>query len=193
MSGFYDDVRIALHAIWNRRWFALAVTWAIALLGWLIISQMSDRYQSKARVYVQMGSVLPSSIGISAQDQQNNIDTIRQTLTSAVNLEKVVRGTDLANTVSGPRDFADRVADLQATIKIVAQQNNLFEISATASSPKLAGQIVQRLISIFVDQNLANSRTDTQSTLVFLDGQVDQLQRRLADADAKRLQFRKQG
>lgn len=192
MNGLYDEIRIAMHAVWHRRWLALAVAWAIAILGWLVVSQLPNRYEAKARVFVQMSSALPAAIGMTAADQQNDVDTIRQTLTSAVNLEKVVRGTDLANTVSGPQDVADRVAGLQTSIKIVAQQNNLFEITASASSPKLAKQIVDKLISIFVDQNLSDDRTDTQSTLRFLDGQVAQLQTRLADADAKRTAFQTQ-
>ena len=192
MNGLYDEIRIAMHAVWQRRWLALAVAWGIAILGWLVVSQLPNRYDAKARVFVQMSSALPAAIGMTAADQQNDVDTIRQTLTSAVNLEKVVRGTDLANTVSGPQDIADRVASLQSSIKIVAQQNNLFEISASAPSPKLAKQIVDKLISIFVDQNLSDDRNDTQTTLRFLDSQVEQLQTRLADADAKRTAFQTQ-
>lgn len=192
MNGLYDELRLAAHAIWTRRWLALAVAWGVALLGWLAVSQMPNRYEAKARVFVQMSSALPAKIGITAADQQNDVDTIRQTLTSALNLEKVVRGTDLANSVATPQDLADRVAGLQAGIKVIAQQNNLFEITASASSPKLAKQIVDKLISIFVDQNLADDRNDTTTTLRFLDNQVAQLQNRLADADAKRTAFQTQ-
>ncbi len=192
MNGLYEEIRIAMHAVWHRRWLALAVAWGIAILGWLVVSQLSNRYEAKARVFVQISNALPAAIGMTAADQQNDVDTIRQTLTSAVNLEKVVRGTDLANTVAGPQDIADRVAGLQSSIKIVAQQNNLFEITASASSPKVAKQIVDKLISIFVDQNLSDDRTDTQATLHFLDSQLDQLRTRLADADAKRTQFQTQ-
>lgn len=192
MNGLYDELRVAIHSIWQRRWLALAGAWAIAILGWLVVSQLPNRYEAKARVFVQMGQVLSAKVGINAQEQQNDVDTIRQTLTSAVNLEKVVRGTDLANTVAGPQDIADRVAGLQTAIKIVAQQNNLFEITASASSPKLAKQIVDKLISIFVDQNLSDDRNETQTTLRFLDSQVEQMQNRLADADAKRTAFQTQ-
>ncbi|MBN8807689.1 MAG: chain-length determining protein [Sphingomonas sp.] len=192
MNGLYDELRLAAHAVWTRRWLALGVAWGVALLGWLVVSQMPNRYEAKARVFVQMSSVLPAKIGITAADQQNDVDTIRQTLTSSVNLEKVVRGTDLANTVATPQDLTDRIAGLQAGIKVIAQQNNLFEITASASSPKLAQQIVAKLISIFVDQNLSDDRNDTTQTLRFLDNQVEQLQNRLADADAKRTQFQTQ-
>jgi len=191
VTGLYDELRVAVHAVWTRRWLVLAVAWAIAILGWLAVSQMPNRYESRARVYVQFDSVLPDG-STSPNDQQQQLDTIRQTLASAVNLEKVVRGTDLANGIATQQDVADRVSSLQGAIKVEAQQNNLFQITATSSSPKLAQQIVAKLIGIFVDQNLSDDRNDTQNKLRFLDSQVEQLQRRLQDADAKRNAFETQ-
>ena len=158
MNGLYDEIRVAIHAIWTRRWLALAVAWAIAIVGWLFVSQIPNSYESRARVFVQMQTILPNAVGISPAEQQKDIDTIRQTLTSAVNLEKVVRGTDLANSVSSAADVSDRVAGLQKAIKITAQQDNLFEVVVTGSSPKVARQVVQKLIDIFVEQNLAGNR-----------------------------------
>lgn len=189
MNGIYDEARIALHAIWTRRWLALAVAWGVCVLGWLFVSQIPSRYESRARVFVQLQSILPASMDQPAQTSQTNVDTIRQTLISAVNLEKVVRGTDLANTVSSDRDVADRVAGLAQTIKITSAQDNLFEIATTASSPKLARTITQKLIDIFVEQNLAGDRTTTSQSLSFLDKQLEQRQKQLQDAESKRADF----
>ena len=46
MNGIYDEGRLALHAIWTRRWLALAVAWGVCVLGWLVVSQMPSRYES---------------------------------------------------------------------------------------------------------------------------------------------------
>ncbi|KQM65636.1 chain-length determining protein [Sphingomonas sp. Leaf17] len=189
MNGIYDEARIALHAVWTRRWLALGVAWAICVAGWLVVSQIPSRYESRARVLIQMQNVLPDSMNGTPGDQQKNIDQIRQTLVSAVNLEKVVRGTDLANTVSSDRDVADRVAGLSQAIKITAQQDNLFEITTSAASPKLARTITQKLIDIFVEQNLAGDRSSTTQSVRFLDSQLEQRQKALADAEAKRADF----
>ncbi len=189
MNGLYDEVRIALHAIWTRRWLAMAIAWGICMLGWLLVSQVPSRYESRARVFVQMHSMLPIGNDPSANSDQDDVDSIRQTLTSAVNLEKVVRGTDLAQTVSNDRDIADRVAGLQTAIKVVAQQNNLFEITTTSSSPKLARTITQKLIDIFVEQNLSDDRSQNSQSLAFLDQQLAQRQKALQDAEAKRADF----
>ncbi len=189
MNGIYDEARIALHAIWTRRWLALAVAWGVCVIGWLFVSQIPSKYESSARVFVQMQNILPAAMDGPAQSTQKDVDTIRQTLVSAVNLEKVVRGTDLANTVSSDRDVADRVAGLAQNIKIVSQQDNLFQITTTASSPKLARTITQKLIDIFVEQNLAGDRTSTTQSLTFLDQQLEQRQKQLQDAEAKRADF----
>lgn len=190
MNGLWEEIRIALHTIWTRRWLGLAVAWGVCMLGWLVVSQIPSKYDSRARVFVQMRSVLPAgSDPAAANDAARDVDTVRQTLTSAVNLEKVVRGTELAQTVSNDRDVADRVAGLQNAITIVAQQDNLFEITTTAASPKLAASITRKLIDIFVETNLSDDRSQNTQTLTFLDQQLDTLGRKLQDAESKRADF----
>ena len=189
MTGLYDEVRLAIHLVWTRRWLALAVAWAICLLGWLVVAQIPDSYMSRARIFVQLQSLLPGKIGISEADQQKTVDQIRQTLTSSTNLAKIVRTTSLANSVANDRDVTDRVAGLQQAIKINAQQDNLFEITASTPSPKLSRSVVQKLIDIFVEQNLAGNRDETSQTLQFLDAQLAQRQKQLQDSETKRADF----
>ena len=197
MGGLYDEVRAALHAIWIRRWIALGVAWVICLGGWLVVSQIANQYESRARVFVELRQLLPSSNGQIQADQRRDIDRVRQTLTSAVNLEKVVRGTGLANTVATERDLADRIAGLRDIIKITAQQDNLFEISATMANPsmsdaqnaKLARSIVQKMIDIFVEDNLSEDRNETAESLRFLDQQLAQRQQQLQEAESKKAEF----
>jgi polysaccharide chain length determinant protein (PEP-CTERM system associated) len=190
VNGILDEVRIMAHALWARRWLGLAVAWGVCVLGWLVVSQMPSKYESRARVFVQMRSVLPAGTDMAASNQDaRDVDTVRQTLTSAVNLEKVVRGTDLAKTVSSDRDVAARVAGLAEAIKIVAQQDNLFEITTTWSSPGAAAQITQKLIDLFVETNLAGDRAQSTQTLSFLDGQLETLGRKLQEAEGKRADF----
>ncbi|HEU0043593.1 XrtA system polysaccharide chain length determinant [Sphingomonas sp.] len=188
MGNIYDEVRLALHSIWTRRWLALAVAWGVCLLGWLIVSQIPSKYESRARIFVQSQQLLPPTMN-GMPTQSNGGDQIRQTLVSAVNLEKVVRGTDLAATVASERDVADRVAALMLNIKVTPQQDNLFEITTTQTSPKLARTVTQKLIDVFVEANLAGDRTQTASSLRFLDAQLEQRQKALADAEAKRADF----
>lgn len=189
MGGLWEEIRTLLHGIWQRRWIALAVAWALCLAGWLVVSQIPNQYESRARVLVQLRQILPGSDIATQQEQQKDVDRIRQTLTSAVNLEKVVRGTELANTVSTDQDVAARVAGLQQKIKVVAQQDNLFEITASANSGKLSRAIVQKLIDIFVEDNLTQGRDQASQSLTFLDQQLAERQKALQVAEAKQAEF----
>jgi polysaccharide chain length determinant protein (PEP-CTERM system associated) len=189
MTGLYDEVRIAIHAIWTRRWLALAVAWGVCLVGWLFVSWIPAKYEAKARVFVQMQSILPPGMQGAPAEQQRSVDQVRQTLVSNVNLQKVVRATDLAATVSNDREVADRAAGLAQAIKVTATNDNLFEVVTTASSPKLARDITQKLIDIFVEQNLAGDRNQNSQSLRFLDQQLAEQQKQLADAEAKRTDF----
>ncbi len=189
MGSLFDEVRGALHAVWMRRWVALAVAWALCLAGWLVVSQMPNNYESRARIFVQLRQILPGADGNNQAAQQRDIDRVRQTLTSAVNLEKVVRGTDLARTVANDRDIADRIAGLQKAITLTAQADNLFEITVKGPNGKLAQQITQKLIDIFVEGNLADNRDASSQSMTFLDAQLEERQKQLQDAEAKKADF----
>ena len=87
MNNLYEQFLVVLHAVWHRRWLALAIAWGVALVGWLIVALIPNSYESSARVYVSMQSILPTQVGITQADQQKAIDRVRDTLTSATNLE----------------------------------------------------------------------------------------------------------
>jgi succinoglycan biosynthesis transport protein ExoP len=197
MNGLYDELLVALHGIWLRRWLALGVGWAIALAGWTVVSLIPNRYESVSRILIQTNSLLPDKVGISSQDQQQGIESVRQTLLSVGNLEQVVRGTDLAQRATTDAEVANKAAGLAKNIKIVSQQDNLFEISASSSdsslsdatNARLSRQIVQKLIDLFVDGNLTGGRVETGQTLDFLTAQLNLRAKQLADAEAKRQEF----
>ena len=197
MNLLFDELLVALHGIWNRRWVALAVAWAVCVLGWLVVSFIPNSYESKARLFVQTQSVLQDKIGITPVEQQENLDAIRQTLASAVNLEKVVRGTDLAGTVANDKDMVAKINSLRESISVVSEQDNLFEITATVSDPslsergnaRLSAQVVQKLIEIFQEENIAGGRDQTRQGIAFLDQQIAQLGKQLQETMQKRAEF----
>ncbi len=197
MNAIFEEARLALHAVWHRRWLALAVAWGIALAGWLVISLIPNRYESQASIFVQMSSILPEQVGITANEQRADIDRVRQTLTSSENLVKVVKSTDLARQASTDRDMGNIVGQLQRDIDVKQQGDDLFTISAQATgngfsdrqNAHIAREVVSRLIDIFVEQNIAGNRDENRASLKFLDAQLAQRQAALQDAEQKQAAF----
>jgi polysaccharide chain length determinant protein (PEP-CTERM system associated) len=197
MDGLYEQIRIAIHQVWRRRWLALAVAWGICVLGWLVVALIPNTYESKARVFVQAQSILPNQVGITVQEREGDLNRVKQTLTSSENLAKVVRRTDLNTLVASERDLAVQVAGLRTAIKVTAQPDNMFEISATAKvsgfsnrqNAKLSAAIVQGLLDIFVEQNLAGDRDEANQSLAFLDQQLKAREAQLQEAEQRRVEF----
>lgn len=196
MTSIYEEVRIALYGIWHRRWLALGAAWLVCLFGWLIVATVPNTYESKARIFVQIDDVLSDQIGIGG-DRKRDIERVRQTLTSSVNLSKVVRATRLGDKVTSDKEMETAVAALGKNIKVVSQQDNLFEITAYSGgkaysdvqNAKLAQDIVQKMIDIFREENLAGGRGEMSDTLAFMDQQLADRQKDLEAAEQKRQAF----
>lgn len=197
MNGIYEEVRIVLYSIWRQRWLSLAVCAAVCLLGWTAIALIPNSYESEARVSVETQDILSGTTGVSASDHQRVIERVQQTLVSTVNLEKVVRGTELGQRATSPGDIAAMVEMLRKNIGIKTTQDNLFQITARSSAgglsdsdnAKLARATVQKLLDIFVEENLVGSRTETTQTLRFLDSELSKREGALREAETRRADF----
>ena len=200
MTNIYDELRSAIYSVWHRRWLALGVAWGLCLMGWLVVAMVPNSYQSKARIYVQLDDVLSEQMGLGHGDTKNNIDRVRQTLTSAVNLEKVIRGTPIGAGITTPKQMEGAVLSLGKKIKVESDEANLFAITASygdgsksdAANAKIAQAVVQRLIDIFREENLTGNRGEMSNSLTFLDQQLAQRQKDLETAEQKRLAFEAQ-
>ncbi len=197
MNTLYDDIRSSLYSIWQRRWLALGVAWGVCLLGWLMVATIPNTYQAQARIFVQLYDPLSAQVGIGASDRKNTLDQVRDTLTSAQHLQQVIQGTRLGENITTQRQMESAIASLGKTIKIVADQDNIFEISAQTSSGKLSDAdnarlsqaIVQKMIDIFRNENHAANRDSVQQTMAFLNQQLAQRGADLQAADQHRVAF----
>ena len=198
MAGLYDELLVVLHGIWTRRWLALGVAWGVCMAGWLGVALVPNAYESKARVYVNTQSLLQDKVGITQVQSQQDLDHVRQTLASAANLERVVKETDLNQTVGGPRDIAAKITALREGITVMAQMDpSMIDISAKSAdsglsdgaNARIAQQVVQKLIDIFQEANLSSDKVETKQSLAFLDQQLAERGRQLAGAEQRRVEF----
>ncbi|MCV0383528.1 MAG: chain-length determining protein [Erythrobacter sp.] len=196
MDQAFDEVRAALHTVWNRRWLALGIAWGVCVAGWLVVALIPNSYESRARIFVELDDVLSEQLQIAGEGRQELVK-VRQTLASAVNLEKVVRATKLGEDIRTEPEMQAAVAKLTENIKVESQQDNLFEISATigksdlsdAENAALAQDVTQKMIDIFREENVAGARGEVADTIVFLDEQLEERKQELEAAEQRRMAF----
>lgn len=197
MTSLHDQLAQPLRDIWSRRWQGLAVMWGVCVLGWIVVAMIPNKYQSSARLYVDWGSLLPEQLGYRGNNVLRQVDVVRRTLTSRINLEKVVRRVDMADGIEDPKKMDAVIESLSKNIDVKAQEDDLFTISYVSASPALsdaqnaaqARRIVDNLIQIFMEENLASDRDDINEAVRFFEDQLTQRERELEAAEKRKMEF----
>ena len=98
--------------------------------------------------------------------------------------------TGLDLTLNSPSDRERLLTRLCNDIKVTPQTKNLFTITYRDKSPKLAHDVVQTLLTIFVESATGGSRTDMENARRFLEHQIQSYEQQLRGAERRRADFR---
>jgi uncharacterized protein involved in exopolysaccharide biosynthesis len=177
---------------WAYRGFGLFVAWCIAVGAVLMAVVWPDKFTSRAQVYVNTDTLLrPLLKGLTVDNNaEQQVAIVQKTLLTDVNLTKVLLQSDEDLKVASRADLASAIEGLRSQIRIDGVGNQLFSISFDGSAPERARQVVQSLLSIFIESNLGISRTDMQTARDFLDQQIATYQEQMDAAGKKLAEYR---
>ncbi len=179
--------------IWKYRWYAMAIAWAVVTVSWIRIYTLPNSYQTAARVYVDTQSILkPLLSGMTTLpnvDQQVSI--MSRTLISRPNVERVVRMVDLDLKTRSVKDHDKLVDELMKDIKISGTTNDdIYSISYTAEDPQVVKNVVQSLLTIFVEGSYGDKKQDSVKAVRFIDEQIRDYEARLVAAENNLKEFK---
>ena len=92
--------------------------------------------------------------------------------------------------MNSPSDRERLLTRLGNEIHVNPQTKNLFTISYRDKSPKLAHDVVQTLLTIFVESATGGSRQDMENARRFLERQIQSYEQQLRGAEKRRADFR---
>ncbi len=143
-------------------------------------------------MFVDADAVLtPLLHGLAADNSAvTQLDVLQRTLLSGPNLEKLIAKTDLDLSITGPGDREAMVKALANQIKVTPQTRNLFTISYRNPVPKTAYDVVQTLLTIFIESATGSNRTDMENARRFLEHQISSYEQQLRAAERRRADFR---
>ncbi len=191
-----DSVRTMLfqylRAAWRRRWLGVVVAWLVCCIGWVGTYTIPNQYESNARLFVDADAVLtPLLRGIAADSAPTTqLEILQRTLLSKPNLEKLISKTDLDLSLNGLSDRERMINRLATDIKVVPQTRNLFTIAYRDANPKLAHDVVQTLLTIFIEAATGSNRSDMENARRFLERQIQSYEQQLRAAEKRRADFR---
>jgi polysaccharide chain length determinant protein (PEP-CTERM system associated) len=182
-----------LKAIGKYRWYAVAIAWTIAVIGWAVVLRLPNQYEASARVYVDTQSILkPLMSGMTTLpnlDQQ--VVFMRRTLLSRPNVEKLMRMVDLDVKAKDAKEHEKIVDDLIAKIKIGGtERDDIYTITYISDNPKLGKDIVQSLLTIFVEGSYSGKKQDSEKAVQFIDDQIKSYEEKLSAAENSLKEFK---
>jgi polysaccharide chain length determinant protein (PEP-CTERM system associated) len=186
MEDFISQMLSNLKGIWKYRWHAVAVSWLVAVAGWIKVYTMPDEFQSRARVFVDTQSILkPLLSGMtSVPNVQQQVAIMSRTLLSRPNVERVMRMVDLDVHATTTREHETLVEELMAAIKIGSTSTyDIYTITYQNKDPKLVRDVVQSLLTIFVEGSFKGKTGDSQQAVQFIDEQIKNYEDRLVAAE----------
>ena len=109
----------------------------------------------------------------------------------------MIRSTKLGEGLTERPQIDTAIAELAKNVSVKSEEDNLFELTAKvgegdlsdAENAALARDVVQKLIDIFREENIAGNRSEVAGTMVFLDQQLEDRKRELEAAETRRLAF----
>jgi polysaccharide chain length determinant protein (PEP-CTERM system associated) len=181
-----------LKAIGKYRWYAVAISWTIAVIGWAVVMRLPNQYEASARVYVDTQSILkPLLSGMTTLpnlDQQ--VVFMRKTLISRPNVEKLMRMVDLDVKAKDAKEHEKMVDDLVSKIKIAGtERDDIYTITYTSDNPKLGKDIVASLLTIFVEGSYGGKK-DSEKAVQFIDDQIKSYEDKLTAAENSLKEFK---
>ena len=186
------NLHLHLRSLWRRRWLGMAVSWLIALGGAYAVFTVPDQYESSARIYVDMDSLLaPLLQGIAIQsDPRRQIKMMQDTLLSKPNLRKVALAADLDLDASTPAEMESIISRIGENTLVEPESQYLFKVSYTDKDPQTAQSVVEALLNIFIESNLGQNRSEMESARSFIEQQIKLYEEKLSAAEHKVADFR---
>ncbi len=179
---------------WGQRWKALLVTWLVCIFGWMGVQLIPSQYESSARIYADPDAILATLLrGIAVESSPaGQVEVLQRTLLSRPNLEKVITRTDLDQRVSDAAERDLLITRLTREIRITPQTRGLFTIDYRDVSPRVARDVVQTMLTLFMEAAVSTDRQQMASARTFVAQQITSYEVQLRQAERRRAEFQAQ-
>lgn len=175
-----------LKGIWKYRWYAVVIAWVVLLVGGFKVYSLPNDYQASARVFVDTRTILkPLLAGMTTvPNMEQQVSIMSRTLISRPNVERVLRMVDLDIKATDAKDHERLVSDMKSKIIISGSTSaDLYVISYNHQNPKIAKDVVQSFLTIFVEGSFGDQKQDSEKAIKFIDEQIKNYEDKLVVAE----------
>jgi polysaccharide chain length determinant protein (PEP-CTERM system associated) len=177
----------------RRRFWYLALPF---FLGWVVVWTaswfMPSVYRSGTAILVEQPTVSQQYVVSNvASDLQSRLDSLTQQVLSRTRLLRIVEKLNLFPEHRQKLSSDELVERMRKNIQIELvrsperEQLTAFNIFFSADNPYVAQQVTTELTNILISENLEVRQQQSQDTTTFLESQLDEARKNLAEQEAR--------
>ena len=188
-SAQFDPQRFA-GIVRKRRYPALFAGLAVVSLFTWGSLLWPRTYEASSTVFIEKSTIIPplmQGTGVSGNIEER-LNHLRNRMTNSNILERVVQKIDLPEKGNSPGHRAKLVGEIQNKLDVKVKggrerETDLFTISFTGRDPKIVRDVVNTLVSEYIELSLASQRDDAYGAYEFIDSQLKESKKQLEDSD----------
>jgi protein tyrosine kinase modulator len=208
MTPKLDPLLDELRGAWRFRWVALLLAVAVAIIGWLVVFAMPDRYEAQAEVLVDTRTALkPMLQGLATnQDVNVQLNYVRQALLADPQLTALAVQTGIMPASGlGPADEEVRLDALRKRIDLSVERtpdqgaesnpnsgSTTYGITYQDVDRARALKLVRMLMNSLINETLGGSQQGSEHAQAFLRAQIADYEKRLQAAEDRLAAFKSQ-
>lgn len=181
----------------KRFWLALIPGAVLCAATYLVSLKIPDRFTSQTLILIEQQKVPDTYVKtIVTGDLNERLASMQEQILSRTRLMPEVQRFDLFSNTGLPMD--DRVDELRKVIVVTpvrpmeetASQLPGFGIAVTLNTARVAQQVCADITSMFIEQSLKDRESETDSTVQFLDKELDEAKQSLDQQGQKLAEFK---
>ncbi len=181
----------------RRRYIALSAALAVLSLFTWGSFLWPDVYEASSTVFIERSSLinpLISGVGVSAS-LEDRLRNLKNGITSRNIIDRVIKKLDLDITPKDDEKYERLIGGIRKNLNVMVKttrgsEADLFIISYTGGDPKTVRDIVNTLVSEYIEESTGYRRTDAYGAYKFIEDQILEYKKKLEDSDKAIREFR---
>lgn len=181
----------------KRKYIALIVALAvISLFTWGSFF-LPKTYEASSTVFIERSSIIDPLIrGVGVpSSMEDRLRNLRDSITSRNIIERVAKKLDVDIKAKNPGQYEAKIESIRKNLDIKVKssrerETDLFNISYTGGDPKTVRDVVNTIVSEYIEENMGYKRTDAYGAYEFIDSQLLEYKKRLEESDRATREFR---
>ena len=195
-------VSLARHweVLCRRRWWIIAVLVGIWGIAWTLSWVLPARYTSRTTILIEEPQVPEHYVQPNvSSDVQERLQTLTERILSRARLRQIILDLNLYAAERRSLRADDLVGQMRRQVKVdtirSAGRNPglaAFTVSFAGNSPALAQQVTNRLVSLFIQENVRRREAQSEQAAQFLRAQLEQARARIEQQETRLREFKAQ-